>query len=89
MDDAQCGVAVLYRIGHDAKRNQVVDLVEIDLLTLELLVDAEKTLDPAVNHDHRNLRVGELRRNRFLQLLDHPYVGPATAFNPRAQGFVH
>jgi hypothetical protein len=41
VDDAERPVAVLYRLRHDAQRDHVVDLIELDLLLLELLVDAE------------------------------------------------
>ena len=49
VDDAERGVAVLDRLGDDAQRHEVVDLVEVDLLALELLVDAEQALDAAVD----------------------------------------
>ena len=71
MDDAERAVAVLHRLRHDAQRDHVVDLIELDLLLLELLVDAEQPLDPAVDLDHRHLRLGELGRDVLLELVDH------------------
>ena len=49
VDDAERGVAVLDRLRHDAQRDEVVDLIEVDLLPLQLLVDAEQPLDAAVD----------------------------------------
>ena len=71
VDDAERPVTVLHRLRDDAQRHHVVDLVELDLLLLELLVDAEEPLDAAVDLDHRHLRLGELGRDVFLQLVDH------------------
>ena len=88
MDDAQRGVAVLDRLRDDPQRDEVVDLIEVDLLALQLLVDAEQALDAAVDRDHRHLRLGELRRDRLLQLLDHPLGRAAPALDPRPQRLV-
>mgnify|MGYP003694370853 CR=1 FL=1 len=49
MDDAERRVAVLDAVGDDAQRDEVVDLLELDLLPLELLADAPQTLDAAVD----------------------------------------
>ncbi len=87
VDDAERGVAVLDRLGHDAERDEVVDLIEVDLLALELLVDAEQALDAAVDRDDRHLRLGQLRRDVLLQILDHALVGLAPALDARPQGF--
>ena len=38
MDDAEHAVAVLDALGDDPQRDEVVDLLELDLLALELLV---------------------------------------------------
>ena len=70
MDDAERGVAVAHRSGHDPQRDEIVDLLEIDLL-LELLMDAEQALDPAVDLDDQDLRFLELRGDRLAELLDH------------------
>ena len=47
VDHAERGVAVLDRIGDDAQRHQVVDLVDRDLLALEFLEDGVGPLDAA------------------------------------------
>ena len=75
MNDAERGVAVLHAVGDDAERDEVVDLSEIDLLPLEFLMDAPEALDAAVDLDDRNLRLGQLRGNGFLQLADQPLGG--------------
>ena len=72
MNDAERTVAVLDRLGHDAQRDQIVDLIQLDLLPLQFLVNAEEPLDATVDLDDRNLRLGELRGNGVLQILDHP-----------------
>ena len=66
MDDAERAVTVLHRLRDDAQRDHVVDLIELDLLPLQLLVDAEEPLDPAVDLDDRDLRLGELGRDVFF-----------------------
>ena len=71
VDDAERGVGVLHRIGDDADRDQVVDLLELDLLPFELEEDAVEALDAAVDLAHRHLGLGQLLRDRPLQLLDH------------------
>ena len=48
MDDAERRVAVLHRLRDDAQRDEVVDALEIDLLALQLQVDAVEALDAAV-----------------------------------------
>ena len=62
VDHAQRRVAVLYRIGDDAHRQQIVDLVQRDLLPLQLLEDRIGALDAAI----------DARRNAFARavLLD-------------------
>ena len=49
VDDAERGVAVLHASGDDAEGDEVVDLVEVDLLPLQLQVDAVEALDAAVD----------------------------------------
>ena len=49
VDDAERGVAVLHRPGDDPQRDEVVDLLELDLLFLQLLPDAVEALDAAVD----------------------------------------
>ena len=67
MDDAEHGVAVLGRLGDDAQRDEVVDLVEADLLPPQLLVNRPEALEPAVDRDDGNLRLGELGGQPRLQ----------------------
>ena len=88
VDDAERGVAVPHRAGDDAQRDQVVDLVEVDLLPLQLLVDAEQTLDAPVDLDDRHLRLVELGGDRLPQLLDHPFGGAAPRLDLLAQRLV-
>ena len=72
VDDAERGVAVLHRRRDDAQRDEVVDLLEIDLLRLELQPDAVEALDAAVDADHRHLRLVQLAADVGGELLDHP-----------------
>jgi hypothetical protein len=43
--------SVLHRLCDDAQRDESRYLVELDLLALQFLVDAEQALDPAVDLD--------------------------------------
>ncbi len=88
MDDAERGVAVLHALGDDAQRDEVVDLLELDLLFLELLADAPEALDAAVDLEHRHLRLGELRGDRLLELADEPLGRAALRIDLGAQRFV-
>ena len=49
MDDAERRVAVLHGRGHDAQRDEVVHLLEVDLLPLQFQPDAVEALDAAVD----------------------------------------
>ena len=60
MDDAERRVAVLHRLRDHAQRDEVVDALEVDLLALQLQVDAVEALDAAVEADDRDLRLLEL-----------------------------
>ena len=73
MDDAERRVAVLHAFGDDPERDEVVHLLELDLLTSELLMDAPQPLDATVDLDHGDLRFGELAGDGRLQLLDEPF----------------
>jgi len=64
VDDAERGVAVLDRLRHHAERHEVVHALEVDLLPLELQVDAVEALDAAVELHDRNLRVFQLPPDR-------------------------
>ena len=70
MDDAEHGVAVLDARGHDAERDEVVDLVEVDALSAQLEVDAVQALDAAVDGHDGHLGLGELGADGAAQLLD-------------------
>ena len=58
MDDPERVVAVGQRVGHDAQRQQVVDLLERPVAALHLRVDAVEMLCPAV---HRGVDAGVLQ----------------------------
>ena len=70
MDDAQCRVAVLHGLRGDAQRHEVVDALKIDLLPLQLQMNAVEALDAAVEMHDGHLRVIELDANRPGELLD-------------------
>src|SRR5207344_1106085 len=63
-------VAVLHAPGDHAQREKAVDLIAQHLLALELLTDRPQTLDAAVDRPDRQLRLVELRREAFPQLVD-------------------
>ena len=88
MDDAEGAVAVLDGLRHDAQRHHVVDLIELDLLALQFLMDAEQALDAAIDFDDRHLRFGELGRDRLLQLLDQPFGCAPPLLDPQPQRLV-
>ena len=58
MDDPEGVVAVGHRVGHDAQRQQVVDLFERPVAALHLREDAVEMLGPAV---HRGVDAGVLQ----------------------------
>ena len=82
------GVAVLHRPRDDAQRNEVVDLLELDLLFLQLLPDAVETLDATVDPDEQDLRLAQLRANGLLELLDEPFRNAAPRLDAAAQRLV-
>ena len=88
MDDAEGRIAVLHRLGDEAERDEIVDLLELDFLAAQLLMNAPEALDPSVDSAHRHLRLGELRGNRALQLLDEPFGRAAFGIDPAAQRLV-
>ncbi len=88
VDDPERGVAVLDRLGQDAQRDEVVDLVEVDLLLVELLPDAVETLDAAVDVRVGHLRFVELGGDGGLQLVDVALRHPAPGRDTRSQGLV-
>ena len=83
VDHAQRGVAVLHRIGDDAQRHQVVDLVERDLLAAQLLEDGIGPLEAAVDA-RRNAFAAQLGFHRLADLVQELFVGVAPAIRWRA-----
>ncbi len=88
MDDAERRVAVLHAARDDAERDEVVDLLELDLLPFQLEPDAVQTLDSAVDANHRHLRVAELRGDLGGQPLDDAGGGLALGLDARAKRLV-
>jgi hypothetical protein len=88
VDDAERGVAVLDAVGHDAERDEIVDLLELDLLALQLLRDAPQSLDAPVDLGDRHLRLGQLGGHRLLQLLDQAFRLAALRVDFRPQRLV-
>ena len=61
MNDSQRRVTVLYAVGDDAERNEIVHLLDLDLLAPQFLADAPQALDTAVDLHHRHRRFAQLR----------------------------
>src|SRR5262249_20351911 len=85
VDDAERAVTVFDPFSDHAQRDEVVDLFEIDLLALELLMDAPEALDASVDLDDGNQRFGELRGDGGLELLDQPFGRAAPGIAAGAQ----
>jgi len=85
MDDAEGGVTVLDRVGDESERDEIVDLVDVDPLAPQLLMDAEESFDATVDLHNGHLGSCQLRADGPLEVLDHPLVGPAAAFDLRPQ----
>ena len=68
MDHAQRGVAVLHRIGDDAQRHEVVDLVDRDLLPPHFLEDRVGPLDAPVDA-RRNALAAQFGFHRLADLV--------------------
>src|SRR5262245_18028186 len=77
VDDAERAVAVLDAVGHHPQGDEVVDLLELDFLTLELLVNAPESLDSPIDLGHWNLGVAQLRFDGRLQALNQAFSGAA------------
>src|SRR5215207_8524305 len=61
VDDAEGAVAVARLVGRDdARGDEVVDLVELDLLALELLPDGEEPLDAPLDRDEGDAGLAHL-----------------------------
>ncbi len=69
MNDAEDAVAVLHRGRDNPQRDEVVDLLEVALATLQFLVNRPETFDASVDRHHRDLRVGKLLGERDPQFL--------------------
>ena len=80
VNHAQRGVAVLHRIGDDAQRHQVVDLVDGDLLPAQLLEDRVGALDAAFDA-RRNAFVAQLRFHRLADFGQELLVRVAARFD--------
>ena len=81
-------VAVLDRLRDHAQRDEVVDPLEIDLLALQLEMNAVEALDAAVELNDRHLRVLELGAERARQLVDDRLGALALGLDLGAQRFV-
>jgi hypothetical protein len=82
VNDAERRVAVLHRLRDDAQRDEVIDALEIDLLPLELQMNAVEALHAPVNANDRNLRFVQLGLD-FLREVVNDFLGELPlAFNP-------
>jgi hypothetical protein len=88
MDDAERGVAVLHRLRDHAERGEVVDALEVDVLSFEFEVDAVEAFGAAVDARDRDLGFLELGANRLDQPVDHSVDGLAFGVDLGAQRFV-
>src|SRR5215472_6382838 len=88
MYDAERGVTVLDAIGDDSERDEIVNLVELDLLALQFLMDAPETLDAAVDVDDRNLRLAKLGLDGRLEILNQTFGGTAFQIDLDAESLV-
>ncbi len=89
MDDSKSRVAIPDRFGDDAKRDEIVDLLEIDFLALELLMNAVQSLDAAVNLHDGNLCFVQLDGDRPLEILNQGPGSSDLQLDLRAKSFVH
>src|ERR1700680_1911397 len=88
MDDAERGVTVLYCVGDDAEQDEIVFLLELDLLALQLLIDAPEPLDAAADFHNRHLRLEQRGRDLHPELLDQPFGRPSPRIDLRAEPLV-
>ena len=82
MNDAQRGIAVANRFGDDPDGDQVVDFVQGDPLSPDLLPDAADALDPRLHGDDRDPGVPQLVRERFPELAHRALGRPAAFVHP-------
>jgi hypothetical protein len=85
VDDAQRRVAVLHVVGDDAQRDEVVDLLDLDLLPLQLLADAPQALDAAVDLDDRDVGLASFAVIVFLSSPMRPLGGAPLGVDLGAQ----
>ena len=88
VNDAERPVTVLDAVGDQPERDEVVHLVELDLLPLQLLMDAPQALDAAVHLHDRNLRLAKLGLDGSLEILNQPFGSAAFQIDLDAKGFV-
>src|SRR6185369_5519214 len=70
VNDAERGITVLDRLRNDAKRDEVVHALEVNLLSFQFQMNAVKALDPAIQVSDRDLCFLELRANRLRKVVD-------------------
>src|SRR6266576_4048618 len=75
MDNAQSGIAMSYFVWRNyPSRNQIVDLVEIDLLLFQLFPDGIESLYASFNPHERYIRLGHLRFDSFGQTGEERFI---------------
>ena len=89
VDDAQGGVAVPDGVGDDPDGQEVVDLLQVDLLALELQVDAVETLAAAADLDDGNLRLLQPGRHGAAEFVEQALGRLAPPLDAHLQGLVH
>ena len=74
-------VAVLHRVGDDAKRHQIVDLIDRDLLPLQLLEDGEGALQRGLRRAPECLRARSFSWTSAFVVCRNSLVGVALLFD--------
>ena len=80
VDHAQSAVAVFYRVGNDAEREQIVHLIERDLLALDLLIHGKSALDASID-TRRNTFAPQFRFDGAAHAFEKFFVGRTLAFD--------
>ena len=80
VDHAERGVAVLYRVGNDADRHHVVDLLDGDLLPFHLLVDGVSAFEAALDA-RRNALTPQLPLNHLADAIQKLLVSLPVGFD--------
>ena len=88
MDDAERRIAILDRLRNEAKRHEIVDAFEIDLLPRQLQMNAVEALDSSVQRDDRDLGLVQPGAQRARQLVDHAFGAFPLGLDLGAQRFV-